>query len=259
MTQAPQMLADGYSSPASWRTLQPWQALWRRQTVTIARHIVTSYARGGWLWGELVVALALYAFYDLEYPGNMVYFFGTAGEGLGALAIVASAILAFRATRARMYLTLACLPSRGAYVRGMILAAGILRIPVYLVLMILTLLTHSITGSVTLGGMFWGSVGLLDNCVVLSTLTITLSPPMATRYARIVFLFWLALTLYSFTQGNALPDLRLPLVPLADSYTLTTAGLSLQALVSLAGSAVYIVGLAALAQWWLARRDLVLH
>lgn len=236
-----------------------WNAIWRSQTVTISRHIIASYVRGRWLWGELVVVLAFYAFYDLEYPGNMVYFFGTAGEGLGALAIVASAILAFRATRARMYLTLARLPSRGAYVRGMMLAASILRIPLYLLLMCLALVTHRITGTITVGGMFWGSLGLLANCTVLAVATITLSPPIATRYARIVFLFWLALALYSFTQGNALPGLRLPLIPLSDSYTLASAGFSLQALFGLAGAAVYVVALAALAQWWMARRDLAQH
>ncbi|MGH7085067.1 MAG: hypothetical protein ACREFN_08770 [Acetobacteraceae bacterium] len=227
--------------------------------MTIARHILSSYARSRWLWGEFVVVLAFYTLYDLEFPGTTTYFFGTAGEGLGALAIVASAILAGRATHARMYITLARLPSRGAYVRGMILAASALRVPLYLVLMVLALVTHRITGTITLGGMFWGSVGLLANCIILAALTVTLSPPIATRFAQMAFLFWLALTLFSTSQGDILPWLALPLAPLAACYTLTTSGFSGQALLALVGAAVYVVGLTALAQAWMARRDLLLH
>jgi hypothetical protein len=107
--------------------------------------------------------------------------------------------------------------------------------------------------------MFWGSVGLLANCIVIATLTITLSPPIATRYARMVFLFWLALTLYSLAQGDALPWWALPFAPLSASYSLSSAGFSSQAIVGLVGAAVYVVGLTALAQWWMARRDLALQ
>lgn len=107
--------------------------------------------------------------------------------------------------------------------------------------------------------LFWGSVGLLANCIVLAALTITLSPPIATRYARMVFLFWLALTLYSFTQGNVVSWLAVPLVPLSAAYTLAAAGFSFQAFVALTGAAIYLVCLTVLAQWWMARRDLSLH
>src|SRR5689334_12073111 len=121
----------------------PWTRFWHLPSITVARFALRSYARSGWLWGEFVFVLAFFPVF-WTYPGTEGYFFSTGGAGLGILALLGTAIMVHRAMGARVYLTLARLPSRSACTRGLVLATGVLRLPLYLLLLALVLAFHKI-------------------------------------------------------------------------------------------------------------------
>jgi hypothetical protein len=91
-----------------------------------------------------------------------------------------------------------------------------------------------------------------------------LSVPVATRRGQIVFLAWLVAVLYSNSNlspaAGFLAVSRIPLAPLAACYNLGATGtMSWYGLLMLALAVGYVVGLALLAEFWLARRDLLLQ
>lgn len=107
-----------------------------------------------------------------------------------------------------------------------------------------------------------GAIGLLANCIVISTLVVAFSAPIATRLARIVLLAWVAAVLYSGTSPSPIATIlsitRIPLMPLAACYNLGASGT-----IGWSGALVidiaYIIGLTLLAEYWMAKRDLILH
>ncbi len=238
------------------------RAAWHLPAVAVARFTLRSYARSGWLWGELVYVLAFFVIF-WTYPGTEAYFFSTSGVGLGILALLGTAIMVHRAMSARVYLALARLPSRSACTRGLALATGALRIPLYLLLLALALAFHKIDHAQA-ADIVIGSLGVVANCLVVSTLVVTLSPPAAPRLARICFLFWLVIALAPPPGIDWLAALfslaRLPFLPLATSLSLgTTPHLGLAGFWPLPVEALYIIGLALAADFLLKRRDLILH
>jgi hypothetical protein len=240
----------------------PLTRFWHLPSVTVARFTLSSYARSGWLWGEVVFVLAFYPVF-WTYPGTEAYFFSTGGVGLGFLALVGTAIMVHRAMSARVYLSLARLPSRSACTRGLVLATGVLRLPWYLLLLALALTFHGIIAPRP-ADIIIGSFGVVVNCLVVSTLVVTLSPPMATRLMRIGFLGWLVIALAPLPRIDWLATLlslaRLPLLPLANSIGLgTTPDPGLVGFWPLPIETLYIVGLTLAADFLLARRDLILH
>jgi hypothetical protein len=110
---------------------------WHTPTVTVARFVLLSHFRSGWIIGDLVFIWLLYAVLFLEFGGDVSYFYGTAGQGLSVLAILSTIVILSRSLNARMYLPIARLSSRGAYIRGIILATGCLRIPSFLLMLLL--------------------------------------------------------------------------------------------------------------------------
>lgn len=75
-----------------------------------------------------------------------------------------------------------------------------------------------------------------------------------------MFLLWLALALYSFSNGALPAWVHLPLLPLAACYDFGVNGtVGLTGCWALLVEAAYVAGLVLLAQHWLARRDLILH
>jgi hypothetical protein len=165
---------------------------WHWPSVTIARFTLASYVRSGWILGDLIFVWLLYAIFFLEFGGNVAYFFGTAGQGLGALAILSAVVMVQRAMNARVYLPLARITSRSSYVRGLVLATGVLRIPAFLLLLALAASYHRFSPPpcTGIGGCIAGAtpalitigaIGLLANCIVISTLVVTFSAPIATR------------------------------------------------------------------------------
>ncbi len=235
---------------------------WHQPSITVARFTLSGYLRSGWLWGELMFVLAFFPVF-WTYPGTEDYFFSTGGVGLCLLGLLGTAIMVHRSMSARVYLPLARLPSRAAITRGLILATGVLRLPWYLLLLLLALSFHRIIEPRP-ADILIGSFGAVMNCLVVSTLVVTLSPPIATRLARIGFLAWLVLAFAPLPGIDWLATLfslaRLPLLPLAASIGLgTTPNLGLLGFWPLPVEALYIVGLTLIADVLLARRDLILH
>jgi hypothetical protein len=97
------------------------------------------------MWGEFVLVLACFAALYFPFMESTAYFNGTTSFSLGAIAILGPAIMVRQATGARTYLLLARLTSRSAYSCGLMLAAAILRVPLYLFFLILVLLAHRLT------------------------------------------------------------------------------------------------------------------
>src|SRR5436305_14676826 len=190
---------------------QVLKEFWRLPALTVARFTLLSYVRSGWILGDVVFVWLLYAIFFLEFGGNVAYFYGTAGQGLAVLAILGTVVMVQRAMSARVYLPLSRLTSRSAYLRGLVIATGVLRIPLFLMLLLLALSYHHFSPppcdgigrcieGATVSNMTIGAVGLLANCVVIATLIVTFSAPIATRRARIILLVWFAAVLYSNTS-----------------------------------------------------------
>lgn len=241
--------------------------LLRSPSVTVARLILASYLRSGWMWGEFVLVLVFFTALFFPFPENAAYFNGTTTFSLGAIAILGPAIMVRQATSARTYLLLARLTSRAAYSRGLMLAATLLRFPLYLFFLALVLLAHRLIDP-TAGALFWGAVGILPNTMLVAVLTISLCAPMATRLKRIYFLAWLALMLFSFKPVLAIPSWleavlsisQLPLWPVAMCYTLSVTGNpDLLSLLGLLLVACYCVIIAFVAGYWLEKRELLLY
>src|SRR6266567_3940308 len=191
------------------RISQALKDFWRLPSLTVARFTLLSYLRSGWILGDIAIVWLLYAAFFLEFGGNVAYFFGTTGQGLGALAILGTIVMVQRAMSARVYLPLSRLTSRSAYIRGLVIATGVLRFPLYLMMMLLGMGFHTHAPSWGIQGaivtnMLVGSVGLLANCIVISTLVVVFSAPIATRLARIALLAWFAAVLYSNTSPGPL-------------------------------------------------------
>ena len=179
---------------------------WRLPSLVVARFTLVSYIRSGWILGDIAIVWLLYAAFFLEFGGNVAYFFGTAGQGLSALAILGSIVMTQRAMGARVYLPLSRLISRSAYIRGIVIATGVLRIPLYVMMMILGMGYHTHAPSwgiqgATVTNMLAGAVGLLANCIVISTLVVVFSTPIATRIARIALLAWRIFLRLSSSRG----------------------------------------------------------
>jgi len=250
------------------------KAFWRLPGLTVARFTLLSYMRSGWIIGDIVFVWLLYAIFFFEFGGNVAYFFGTSGQGLGALAIIGPVVMVTRAMNARVYLPLSRLTSRSSYIRGLVIATGVLRIPLFLLLLILAATYHEFTPppctgfegciqGATIGNMLAGSLGLLANCIVISTLVVAFTAPIATRMARILILGWFAAVLYSNTSlgpvAAFLSFTRWPLIPMSICYNFGATGIGWSGIVSLCLLALYIFGLTILAEYWMRRRDLLLQ
>jgi hypothetical protein len=243
------------------RSLNP-AAVGRRPSATIARLVLRGYVLSGWVWGEAVIVVAFFLIF-WWYAGDESYFFGAATLCLGALTIVGTVIMTHRALGPHAALPLARLDSRAAYPVGLMLAAGTLRVAWICLLTLLALLDRKIDNPTPVG-MLAGTAGLVANCLVLTAATLALSPPIATRLQRIVFLAWLVIALGSFHYGGPLSSTlalaQLPLRPLGISFslgTLSPAPTAWSALLALLTEFLYIVVIVWFAARSLARRDLV--
>lgn len=241
--------------------------LWRSPSMTVARLTLASYLRSGWMWGEFVMVLAFLAILFFPYLESTTYFNGTVTFSLGALAILGPVVMVRQATSARTYLLLARLTSRAAYSRGLMIAAALLRIPLYAFFLALVLLLHRLTDP-TPGPLFWGAVGIIPNTILVAVLTVALCSPMATRLKRIYFLTWVALLLFSFKPIITIPAwleallsvTQIPLWPIIACYTLSASGtFDLLSALGLVLVACLCVLIALVAGYWLEKRELLLY
>ncbi|HEX4208163.1 MAG TPA: hypothetical protein VHZ51_28955 [Ktedonobacteraceae bacterium] len=153
-----------------------WTRLWRSQTMTIARFTLMSHVRSGWILGDIVAIWIIYAVFFVSNGGDTTYFYGTAGPAMGVLAVLGTIVMTKRATRAQMYLPLAKLGSRTAYVHGLMLASGFLRLPIFMLTLLLAAGYHhyspglGIKGA-TFANLLPGAIGVILYCVLLAVLT----------------------------------------------------------------------------------------
>jgi hypothetical protein len=253
------------SSPITPEATHP--GLWRSPALTIARLTLESYWRSGWIWVECVLVLGFFAAIFFPYQESTAFFNGIATFGLGAIAIIGPAIMVRQATGARTYLLLARLTSRASYCRGLMLAAGFLRVPIYLFFLLLVLLTARLSDASAIP-LLWGALGIVCNTIVVAVLTVGLSAPMATRFQRICFLAWLALMLFSVKPVFTLPPTvqtilnisQLPMWPFVETYNLSFTGtFDLTHLAALGVLVAYCVLIEWIASAWLEKRALLLH
>lgn len=241
--------------------------LFRSPTVTVARLTLESYLRSGWMWGEFVLVLVFFAALFFPFMENVAYFYGTSIWDLSAIAVLGAAILLRQSTSARTYVVLARLTSRAVYSRGLMLATAALRIPVFLFFCALVLLAHRLTNP-TLATMVMGALGLLPITMLTSTLTVAFTSPIGTRRKRMLLLLWIAVVLFSLSPLVLLPQqviavlsiTRIPLAPVGVCYNVSVSGsMDISALWGFPLIAMYIVGLAWLAGYWLEKKELLLY
>jgi hypothetical protein len=242
--------------------------LWRSAELVVTRHALVSYLRSGWLWAEAAAVLVVYVIF-FDYPGvtaDIPYLFGFAGRVLGGLSAIGAAILVHRGMRANAYLSLVCLTSRSSYVRGLFLATAALRLPLFIELFVLYIAKHhAFASGVNWGGqLVAGTLGLLIICLLLDAVVFVLSPPIGSRGIQIICLLWLVAALSSYAEVGALAGplaiARLPLQPVAACFELGTTGLNgFAGVLALLLVAACIAALLRLAEWLIARRDLLLQ
>src|SRR5215471_8386823 len=216
------------------RFIYPFEALkafLRTPAISIARLTLESYFRSGWMWAEFVLVLVFFAALFFPFQEDVSYFYGTSNWDLSAIAVLGAAIMVRQATSARTYVLLARLSSRASYSRGLMLAAAALRIPIFLFMLLLVLLTHRLINP-TPDKMIIGAIGVLSTTILVSVVTVALSSPIATRLMRILFLTWIAVVLFSvspiFTISskvlNILAIARIPLWPISACYQVSVSG-----------------------------------
>lgn len=227
-------------------------------TFVIARMTLENYYRSAWLWGEFAATLVLYAVLFLPIRVTNAHLFAEAGLGLYTLALLGAVVLVRSSIGGRNYLTLAKLSSRKAFARGLILATALLRIPLFLLLLAIILANQNIDKP-DFGHIIIGSIGLIANCLVISALTVALSPPFSTRLTRIIFIAWLGAVFSPVKEFSMLFDLlRLPFLPFAFCFNMGLTGIfEWFDLVALVVEAGYLIGLIYLAGRWLERRELL--
>jgi len=244
-------------------------SLWRSPTLTIARFMLKSHIRSGWILGDIVFIWFLYAAFFYEFGGDVAYFYGIMNQALSALAVLSTIVMTQRAMTARMYLPLSRLSSRSAYIGGLIVATAFLRVPSFLLTLLLALGFHShaphfgIQGA-TFSNMLPGAIGLLLNTILAAIVSIVLYRPLATRLLQIIFLLWCVAILYSNTSPTIIAQylsiVRLPLIPITICYSLGTGGaLDIYSLSMILVTIGYSIALTFLASFLLNRRDLILH
>jgi hypothetical protein len=242
-------------------------SFWRTPSITIARLTLESYYRSGWMWTEFVLVLVFFAALFFPFQEDVPYFYGTSNWDLSAIALLGAAILVRQATNARTYVLLARLSSRASYSRGLMLATAALRIPIFLFMLLLVLLAHRLTNP-TADKMLIGAIGLLPTTILVSVLTVALSSPISTRLARILFLTWIALVLFSLSPVFMVPSsilnilgiVRIPLWPISACYQMSVSGtIGVQGVIGILLVGAYIISLAFIAGKWLETRELLLY
>ncbi|GCE21420.1 hypothetical protein [Dictyobacter kobayashii] len=227
------------------------------QSLQVARFTLYSYSRSGWILLDIVLVWLIHQLFFSSPQLTSAQFFGVAIPALSAEAIFSTLILTRRAMKANLYLPLARLTTRSTYLNGIILATCALRIACYLLLLLFTTALPA-----NWSYLLSSSPSVLLISILCALLTIAFSNPLATTTARIIFLLWIVLVLWSnFTQTSGfvqyLKIFQLPLQPVAASYQIVLSGtIGAWGWVGLGIIILYIAITIAVATYWFSKRDL---
>ena len=239
-------------------------ALLAAPAAQIAGTALRRFVRSVWLAVELI-GVGLIFLLCFRSPVTVRGFFEPAGLGLALLSAVGTTGIVVSVVPARLYARLAPRKDFRSMVGGLILAAGIIQGCAAVALTMLVLLFQRIPalgpdGVPSAGAsLAAGLVGLLANTVLVAAVTVALAPPLGTQAARLVFLAWLCLALYSYIAtdflGSVLTVVRLPLLPFAAGYSFGQSGvIGAAGVLALGVEAAYIGALIALAPRWVPLR-----
>jgi hypothetical protein len=244
---------------------------WRAHTSTVIRLSLSNYLRSGWIVLELALLVGAVALAPTvsqsSVGGGLQSFFGISGTLFIVEALIGAPLLGRRAFGPTAYMFLARLPSRRPYAAGVALAAVVLRIPLFLLLVALGYVLGKIVDPPIPWLVFGGLDVLLPACLVAS-IAIVLSPPVGTRITLAIFLVWIlvifrpARTTAGLPPGvdSALNALLVPLRPVTDSIFASSDAITARSsLPYIVLQTAYLVGIALLAGSLLERRSLDLH
>src|SRR6202165_3630427 len=239
----------------SLRTRLPWRA----HTTTVMRISLSNYVRSGWVFLELAIVLGAAALAPAgphsDNAGGLPSFFGVSGTLFIGESLIGSLLLGRRSFGPSAYMFLARLPSRRPYAAGVVLASTALRIPLFVLMVILGIGLGKLVDPPVAWLLLAGLGMLLPACLVASV-AILLSPPVGTRITLAIILVWL-LVIFRPTRttaglppdaNRALDLLWVPLRPALDSIVSSTHGIAAGwSVVPVLVQAAYLIGIAVLA------------
>lgn len=233
-------------------------------SLEIARFTLSSYLRSGWILLDVILVWFIYSVFFSTSKLSAHAFFDIAIPCMSAETILGSSIFVHRCMKANFYLSLARLSSRAPYIYGIMIASASIRIALYLLLLCTMIGVRNITDMSWLN-MLSGSLGLIFIGLLCSLLTVTLSRPIATRPAQIVFLLWIVIVLYTNTPAainiaHYLQIFEIPLRPIALCYQLSSQGtIDGWEWIGATLMLVYMAGIITLGTFWFSKRDLYLN
>jgi hypothetical protein len=204
------------------------------------------YARSYWPLVALALILGIFLV-CFRFPFGAAYFFDISTFGVGAVTTLTTYTLVHSVFPPRSYLRLGLRTSLRGTFGGLALAAAAIGVSLVLVMLLLAVITGRFAGT-TPGAVIVGTIGLLANCLLISTVTIALSAPGTTPIVRRVVLLWLVLAFASYQASGLLAILLFPakllLLPVAASYDFgVTGSIGWGGLLALVVQAAYIAGL----------------
>jgi hypothetical protein len=222
------------------------------------------FSRSRWLLLTLFLALVLFLV-CFRYPFGASYFYDIATFGLGAITATAAYVLVRWVTPPMWYIRYGLRTSLASVFAGLVLAMTAISASLILAVLFLALITGRFVDTEP-GPLVAGAIGLLANCILVGTLTMTLSTPATTAAIRRIFLVWLILAFASYQTSDILAVLlfpaRLPLLPVAACYDFGNSGsIGWGGLLALLVQISFVVGLvwfheASLRHHWLRARHL---
>jgi len=218
----------------------------RQVVVGTAELALHRYTRSKWLPFSIVLMLVLFLV-CFRYPFGAPYFFDIATFGMGAITVVTTYALVHWILSPMLYLRTGIRTSLRSMFAGLALASATISTTLILLLLFLALITRRFAETMP-GPLVAGTIGLLANCILVGTLTVTLSTPATAKIMRFAFLVWLVLALASYEASGFLIVLlwpaRLLLLPFAACYNFGVTGtIGFSGLLALLAEAASVAGL----------------
>jgi hypothetical protein len=218
----------------------------RQVVVGTAELALHRYTRSRWLPACIALVLVLFLV-CFRYPFGAPYFYDIATFGMVAITIVTTYALVHWILSPMAYLRTGLRTSLRSMFAGLALASATISTSLILLLLFLALITRRFAETMP-GPLIAGTIGLLANCILVGTLTVTLSTPATAKTMRFAFLVWLVVALSSYDADGLLMVLlwpaRLLLLPFAACYNFGVTGtIDFRGLLALLAEAAAVAGL----------------